>query len=190
MSKSLAILQKCARIFSVLARIALIVSIAGAVTGLAATMLWTRWNTAPAADIPAIAQLFALIDQGTYYKTLALLIDDTITCAMAAPLYGAVLRYLKAELADGTPFTDSGAAALRRLGVLTIVLPIISLALRTIPYSAFAVALPGDRSNVETVIPGIMLILMSVVCRYGAELAAARPEAAIMAGTEAEKEMI
>lgn len=80
--------------------------------------------------------------------------------------------------------------ALRRLGVLTIVLPIISLALRTIPYSAFAVALPGDRSNVETVIPGIMLILMSVVCRYGAELAAARPEAAIMAGTEAEKEMI
>ncbi len=121
---------------------------------------------------------------------LALLIDDTITCAMAAPLYGAVLRYLKAELADGTPFTDSGAAALRRLGVLTIVLPIISLALRTIPYSAFAVALPSDRSNVETVIPGIMLILMSVVCRYGAELAAARPEAAIMAGTEAEKEMI
>lgn len=190
MSKNLAILQKCARIFSILARIALIVSIAGAVTGLAATMLWIRWNTAPAADIPAIAQLFALIDQGTYYKTLALLIDDTITCAMAAPLYGAVLRYLKAELADGTPFTDSGAAALRRLGVLTIVLPIISLALRTIPYSAFAVALPGDRSNVETVIPGIMLILMSVVCRYGAELAAARPEAAIMAGTEAEKEMI
>lgn len=144
-----------------------------------------------AADgMEAMAQIDALIDQGTYYKTLALLIDDTITCAMAAPLYGAVLRYLKAELADGTPFTDSGAAALRRLGVLTIVLPIISLALRTIPYSAFAVALPGDRSNVETVIPGIMLILMSVVCRYGAELAAARPEAAIMAGTEAEKEMI
>lgn len=185
MSKSLAILQKCARIFSILARIARIVSIAGAVTGLAATMLWTRWNTAPA-DIPAIAQLFALIDQGTYYKTLALLIDDTITCAMAAPLYGAVLRYLKAELADGTPFTDSGATALRRLGVLTIVLPIISLALRTIPYSAFAVALPGDRSNVETVIPGIMLILMSVVCRYGAELAAARPEAAGEVKTEKE----
>lgn len=104
MSKNLAILQKCARIFSILARIALIVSIAGAVTGLAATMLWIRWNTAPAADIPAIAQLFALIDQGTYYKTLALLIDDTITSAITAlwpPLRGGFDRSPRTTQAPG-----------------------------------------------------------------------------------------
>lgn len=48
MSKNLTMIQKCARVFRVFVRVGMILSIAGSVFGLAATVLWVRWNNAPA----------------------------------------------------------------------------------------------------------------------------------------------
>ena len=44
--------------------------------------------------------------------------------------------YLKQELADGTPFTASGAKSLLRLGILTIALPLISAAVSCVIFGA------------------------------------------------------
>lgn len=46
-----------------------------------------------------------------------------IVCAGEGVLAWFAQRYFAAELADGTPFTEGGAKALNRLGILTICLP-------------------------------------------------------------------
>lgn len=133
MTNSLTAIQKCARVFRVLVRIGLILSIVGAVFGLAALMLWIHWNNAPATGIPQLDQVMQLIDRGSYYHTLSTLIADVVGCAFGGALLWLFHRYLTHELADGTPFTFSGASELRRLGVVTIVLPLVSLCLQAIP---------------------------------------------------------
>ena len=180
MSKSLNTIQKCAKIFHRLVRVGVVLSIVGSVLGLAATMLWIRWNTAPTDGSAAMEQFMQLIRQGNYHQTLAALMAETIACAFAVPLLWNAHRYLSRELADGTPFTDEGATQLRRLGVLTIVLPILCIVLQAIPYSAFDLPCPDGLDNGGSVMLGVVLILVFVVFRYGAELAGGTPREELM----------
>lgn len=170
MTNSLTAIQKCARVFRVLVRVGLILSIAGAVFGLAALMLWIHWNNAPATGIPQLDQVMQLIDRGSYYHTLSTLIADVVGCAFGGALLWLFHRYLTHELADGTPFTFSGASELRRLGVVTIVLPLVSLCLQAIPYTVYDLSYPNHMENGTSVLLGVALILASLVFRYGAEL--------------------
>lgn len=170
MTNSLTSIQKCTRVFRVLVRIGLILSIAGAVFGLAALMLWIHWNTAPATGIPQLDQVMQLIDRGSYYHTLSTLIADVVGCAFGGALLWLFHRYLTHELADGTPFTFSGASELRRLGVVTIVLPLVGLCLQAIPYTVYDLSYPNRMENGTSVLLGVALILASLVFRYGAEL--------------------
>lgn len=170
MTNSLTAIQKCARVFRVLVRVGLILSIAGAVFGLAALMLWIHWNNAPATGIPQLDQVMQLIDRGSYYHTLSTLIADVVGCAFGGALLWLFHRYLTHELADGTPFTFSGASELRRLGVVTIVLPLVSLCLQAIPYTVYDLSYPNRMENGTSVLLGVALILASLVFRYGAEL--------------------
>ena len=170
MTNSLTSLQKCTRVFRVLVRIGLILSIVGAVFGVAALMLWIHWNNAPATGIPQLDQVMQLIDRGSYYHTLSTLITDVVGCAFGGALLWLFHRYLTHELADGTPFTFSGASELRRLGVVTIVLPLVSLCLQAIPYTVYDLSYPNRMENGTSVLLGVALILASLVFRYGAEL--------------------
>lgn len=170
MTNSLTSIQKCTRVFRVLVRIGLILSIVGAVFGLAALMLWIHWNNAPATGIPQLDQVMQLIDRGSYYHTLSTLITDVVGCAFGGALLWLFHRYLTHELADGTPFTFSGASELRRLGVVTIVLPLVSLCLQAIPYTVYDLSYPNRMENGTSVLLGVALILASLVFRYGAEL--------------------
>ena len=54
--------------------------------------------------------------------------------------------------------------------MLTIVLPLVGLIVRAIPYAAFDVSVPSGSDNASSVILGVVLIIASVVFRYGAEL--------------------
>lgn len=170
MSKNLTIIQKCARVFRILVRVELILSILGLVFGAAAALLWVRWNNMPASGIDALDRLMAMVDKGSYYRTLATLITDAVACAISGLLLWFAYSYLTHELADGTPFTGSGATELRRLGVLTILLPLASLIMRAIPYAALDVSAPYGLDNASSVVLGVVLIIASVVFRYGAEL--------------------
>lgn len=137
----------------------------------AAALLWAHWNNMPASGIDALDSLMAVVDKGSYYRTLGTLIADAVACAISGLLLWFAHSYLTHELADGTPFTDSGATELRRLGVLTIVLPLAGLIVRAIPYAAFDMSAPYGLDNASSVILGVVLIIASVVFRYGAELA-------------------
>ena len=136
-----------------------------------ALAVWAHWNNMPASGIDALDRLMAAVDKGSYYRTLGTLIADAVACAISGLLLWFAHSYLTHELADGTPFTDSGATELRRLGVLTIVLPLAGLIVRAIPYAAFDMSAPYGLDNASSVILGVVLILASLVFRYGAELA-------------------
>ncbi len=85
----------------------LILSILGLVFGAAAALLWVRWNNMPASGIDALDRLMAMVDKGSYYRTLATLITDAVACAINGVLLWFAHSYLAHELADGTPFPIS-----------------------------------------------------------------------------------
>lgn len=82
-------------------------------------------------------------------------------------------KYFAHELAAGTPFTQDGAKELLRLGILAICLPLGCLILAEIVSGILAGFLNcGDLLKLEnsgSVTLGIMFIVISILCRYGAE---------------------
>lgn len=83
------------------------------------------------------------------------------------------MLYFEHELKEGTPFTLSGALELKRLGILTIVIPLIAVILSSITTSIIAVIM-GEEVALELdcdgqVTLGIMYLIVSLLCRYGSE---------------------
>ena len=89
-------------------------------------------------------------------------------------LFVFALRYCKAEQADGTPFTQHGADRILRLGILTIVLPLVAAILSAIVCEVLPLPLDAvrDWGNLDSLTVGIALILTSLIFRYGADLEA------------------
>lgn len=81
-------------------------------------------------------------------------------------------KYFSAEQADGTPFSHSGADLMKRLGILLIVLPAVATILVGVLHGIFDMVQieAADVGNGTSVMMGIMLILVSMILRYGAEL--------------------
>ena len=83
-------------------------------------------------------------------------------------------RYFKNELKAGTPFTYEGAKEMKRLGVLTIVVQLVSIVLAELVVVVIGnkLGIVGDISldNSLSIGFGIGLLIMSVIFRYGAGL--------------------
>lgn len=83
-------------------------------------------------------------------------------------------KYFANELSVGTPFTLAGARELLRLGIVTISVPMGSSILAQIG-SSIAAELLGcgeafELDSGESVMLGVMFIVVSLLCRYGAEI--------------------
>lgn len=82
-------------------------------------------------------------------------------------------NYFDHELAAGTPFTQDGADELLRLGIMTICIPLGCLILAEIVSGIIEGFLNCDDllkiENGGSVTLGIMFIITSILCRYGAE---------------------
>ena len=98
-------------------------------------------------------------------QRMLLALTDGILLAFA-------LHYFRTEQADGTPFTKRGADEIRRLGIRTIVLPLVAAILAATVHGVFHLPANAgsDWSNAYSLIMGVALILASLVFRYGAEL--------------------
>ena len=107
---------------------------------------------------------------------LSTLIAGLVICAGEYVFARMAYRYFEHELNAGTPFTLEGATELMRLGISAIC---ISIAYSVLPQVVHSI-ISAVRDNVEAltlecvdnVAIGIMLIVMSLLCRYGAELVA------------------
>ena len=109
---------------------------------------------------------------------IAVLIGWLIFCAGEAVLAKFAEAYFKNELKAETPFTLDGAKELLRLGILTAAIPTGCAVLGNIAEGIAAgfmdveeAAALGLNFDAEpSIVLGIMFILGSLLCRYGAEL--------------------
>ena len=111
------------------------------------------------------------LSEGTLYAATA---AGLVLCAGEAVLAGFAAHYFDRELADGTPFTFGGAKELLRLGILAICIPIgaeiVAAIVRSVISGFFSGAAELSLDPVSSVSIGVMFILMSLLCRHGAEL--------------------
>lgn len=89
-------------------------------------------------------------------------------------------NYFKHELATGTPFTVAGAKELLRLGIITVCVPLGALILSQISSGIMAAIIDCGENfkldNGDSVVLGVMFIVMSLICKCGAELLTGQEE--------------
>ena len=170
--KSLQTIQKTFRVFQTLSKIAMVLSFvwAGlAALGLLCGIVW-NWG----GNVFGVNQelLHSLTVTGGLTEMIGVLLVDFILALTDGILLVFALRYFKAEQADGTPFSHSGADLMKRLGILLIVLPAVATILVGILHGIFDMVQieAADVGNGTSVMMGIMLILVSLILRYGAEM--------------------
>ena len=166
---SLQIIQKFARVFRTLSSIGAIAALLGAVTAFAGAAFLEHLR-AGSESMDAIASFMQALGRSGGL-TLAVLLADGIDFLAHGAVFYLAARYLARELSDGTPFTMEGAGMLRRLGVCTIVLPLISFAVQAVIFELLSQAGPADFDNAGSVVLGLAMIFGALVLEYGASLA-------------------
>lgn len=168
--KSLQTIQKTFGIFQILAKIAFVFSIVGASICAVGALCYVAWNNG--------GQVFSLFGEPiticagreNMNQAMAELLSDMVFLTTDAILLAFAVRYLKTEQAEGTPFTENGANLIKKLGIRCIWMPIVPIVIASVIMVCFGVERNGDVSNLPSVITGIVLILASLIFRYGAEL--------------------
>ena len=168
--KTLQTIQKTFHVFQILAKVAFILTIMGAsicAVGALSCMVWS-----------AGGRVFSLFGEpvtmfsgvGKLNQMQARLLSNLVYLTTDAILLGFAGRYFRTEQAEGTPFTEHGAKLVQRLGVRCIWMPIVSIVIASVLTVCLGAEGGGDVSNLPSVITGIVLILASLIFRYGAEL--------------------
>lgn len=170
--KSLQTIQKTFRVFHVLSKIAMILSFiwAGlAALGLLCGIVWYNGGSVFGADQ---ALMYRMTVTGSLNEMIGVLLVDMILALTDGTLLVFAMRYFKAEQADGTPFTQRGADQVLHLGIRTIVLPLVAAILCAVACELLNVPQNAvrDWGNLNSLTTGLVLILASVIFRYGAEL--------------------
>ena len=163
-------IQKTFHVFEVLTKIGYILSIVGAVFCAVGALCAVAWYNG--------GQVFSLFGEPiTPFSTgramnemLAVLLADFVMITAEAILLAFANRYLKAEQAAGTPFTEAGAEQLKKLGIRSIWLPIVAMVVASVIGVCYNVESLDVDSNLPSLATGIVLILASMIFRYGASL--------------------
>lgn len=170
--KSLQTIQKTFHVFQILTKIAMILSFvwAGlAGIGLLCGIAWYSGGSVIGANQQA---LLSLTLTSNLKQMIGVLLSDMVFALTDGILFAFAFRYFKQEQADGTPFTGSGAEQIKRLGIRTIVLPLVAAILSAVFYEIFDLSqtIAADWDNLASISMGIVLILASLIFRYVAEL--------------------
>ena len=168
--KTLEPIQKTYNVFKTLAMIAMVVSFLWAGTLLLGVLGGIVWQSG--GNIVGVSAEYALklTQTGAVLQMIGVLLGDFVLAVTDGLLLLFAYRYFKQELADGTPFTNSGADEVMRLGVKAIVMPIVAIVIAAVIHSCFGVERPGNWDNGTEVVLGVSLILFSLILRHGAEL--------------------
>lgn len=164
--KSLEIIQKIINVLRILAKIAFIFCIIGAVTAAIGT-----------------ASLFAINeDSEIWKKALEAIQPDTIdlaavrctcltgviVCAAGAVLSWFSKRLFEDELAAGTPFDRYICKEILKVGIIYLAVSVVSGIIIAIIYACFK--LDTDGSGFSGFTTGIVYIICWLLCRYGADV--------------------
>ncbi len=169
--KTIQVLAKIGRIVSKIIGILSIVAACLCVAGIVSLALGLGALKIGGVTIHSIIETKAEISIGTLYAAMAsgilLCVGEAILCRFAE-------KYFANELKAGTPFTFDGSKELLRLGILAICIPIASEILAAITYGIMRLLMDGVEPPKDwygaSIGIGVMMIVTSVICRYGAEL--------------------
>ena len=164
--KSLEIIQKIVKVLRILAKIAYIFCIIGAVASAIGT-----------------ASLFAIDENSEIWKkALEAIQPDTIdlaavrctcltgvfVCAAGAVLSWFSKRLFENELAAGTPFDRHICKDVLKVGIIYLAVSVVSGIILAIIYACFN--LDADGSGFSGFTTGIVYIICWLLCRYGADV--------------------
>ena len=184
--KSLNTIQKLSKIGRVLSKIAFIFSVIS-FCGCIAGLLSLSFGNGSFIKIGGVT-LHGLIfeEYGYNIKSISATLSGwMIVCVGEAVLAKFAEVYFKNELSAETPFTLAGAKELLRLGILTAAIPTGCAVAGSIVEGIIAGFMKVEKAaamdmyfdNESSIVLGIMFILGSLLCRYGAELREAPNEA-------------
>ncbi|MGN1248542.1 MAG: hypothetical protein ACI4XW_00555 [Candidatus Spyradocola sp.] len=169
--KTLNTIQKTFHVFRILTRIAMILTIVGAslcALGALCAVTWYAGGTV----ISLFGTPVPMFAEGANLRaTMASLLSEMVVLITDAVLLGFAGQYFKAEQADGTPFTLSGAERVKRLGIRCIWMPIVATVIAAVLMNCLGADKGVELSSLPSVATGVVLILTSLIFRYGAELA-------------------
>ena len=173
------VLQLIAQIGKILSKVAFVFSIIG-ICGCFVGLLSNVFGSGKVFKIGGVTIYGLLADFDAYnVKSIsATLVAWLIVCIGQAVLAKFAELYFHNALMAGTPFTQVGARELRRLGILTMVIPtgcaVVAEVVQGILTGFMNVSVDGwmefNFDNESSVVVGVMLIVGSFVCGYGAEL--------------------
>ena len=172
--KTLNTIQTISKIAKVISKIIFICSIVGlclCIASIISLAIGTEGLKLAGVTIQGILQDKGNISDGTLYASLA---RATVYCIGTIVLTKLSELYFKNELEAGTPFTFDGAKEMLRLGIFSICITIGQEIIASIVYSVLAKSLTDVAPLPETeasggVAIGIALIIISLICKYGAE---------------------
>ena len=169
--KAVQTLSKTGKILSKIIFIFCIIGFCGCIVGILSMALDAPTLKFGPLTLKSILNIKAKVTAGTVYAAMA---AGMILCAGEAVLAKFAEHYFDRELADGTPFTLAGAREMTRLEILTICLPLGTQILAEIVHAVMEQTMQGISplrlDNSGSVALGVMFIVMSLICRYGAQL--------------------
>ena len=173
--KTIQTISKIGKIISKIVNICCIVGFCGCIIGIISLAAGGGVLKLGGFSLHGIIENEADISEGALYIAMS---TGAVFCAGEAVLSGFAAHYFDRELKDGTPFTFNGAKEMLRLGILAVCIPLasqtVAAIIEKILTTAFAENSPSD-FGFSSISIGIMFIVTSLICRYGAELTSGNP---------------
>ncbi len=162
-------LSKIGKICSKILSVCCIVGICGCAVGAVAMLIGAETVKVGGVTLHSILKSEADISEGTVW---AAIVVGAILCIGELFVSRMAYRYFDNELRAGTPFTVDGADELLHLGISVIWIPLAAAVLAQVARGVIAQCMPDveDLSidGFDSVATGVMFILMSLLCKYGA----------------------
>lgn len=169
--KTIQVLSKIGRILSKTAFVCCIVGFCGCVVGIISLAAGFEAVKIGGVTIKSILRNEAGLSTGTLYASMA---AGMVLSAGEAVVAWFAERYFERELGDGTPFDLGGAKQMLTLGIIVICVSVGAQMLAGIVYAIFRATMEGvgeySFGEFGSAAIGVMFILTSLICRYGAEL--------------------
>ena len=163
MSRNLTIVQKISKVLGILSKIGFIMSIVGLVCCIVGLVL---------SIVGGLSQELAakIVKEGnvTMKQVSGYCLGGLVICIVSVIVTKLHKDYFQMEQAAGTPFTLESAKAFRTLGIVNLVAPFICTILIAIINSVLKIKVDYSIDGSFTI--GIVMILLSFVFAYGAEL--------------------
>lgn len=163
-------LSKIGKIMSKIIYICCIVGICGCAVGIIAMIVGAETVKLGGMTLHSILEIEADVSEGTVWAAIAV---GMILCIGELFVSRKAYRYFANELNAGTPFTTDGAKELLHLGISVIWIPIVTAVLAEVAQEIIAYFMENtlcvELSGFESVSMGVMFIIMSLLCKYGAE---------------------